>query len=114
MRNLDGRRIVALSAMHHSLAGHHHGLETLSSDDDDDGCGCGGEGVQARNEVADSSVVACSRQLLVVAIGSDAHSAVPKRVRSVHDADADELCLTATGPNYHAKRLEVRLSSGDG
>ena len=112
MRNLDGKRIAALSAVHRSLAGHHHGLETLSSGDGGGGDE-GGEGVQERNEAADSSVAAYLRQLLVVAIGSDAHSAVPKRVRSVHDADADELCLTATGPNYHAKRLEVRRSSGD-
>jgi hypothetical protein len=97
--------IAALSAMHRSQVDH-HGLRTLTS-------GGGGEGAQAPNEVVDSSFAPCSRQLLDVAIGS---GAVPKRVRSVHDADADDddddaLCLVATGPSYHAKRREGRLSS---
>ena len=112
MKNLGDMLIAALSAMHRSRADHHHhGLQTLTSGDGD---GDGAEGAQARNEVVDSSFAACSRQLLDVAIGC---GAVPKRIHNVHDADGgddDALCLTVTGPSYHAKRREGRLSSDDG
>jgi hypothetical protein len=115
MRNPGDTQRAALSGVHRSQADRHHGLRTLSSGD---GGGDGGGFVQARNEVGDSVVAARMLQLLVVAIGSDARSAVPKRVRSVHDADGGgddgALCSTGIGPSHHAKRLEVRSSSDGG
>ena len=109
MRHLGDTLIAALSAMHRSQADHHHGVQTLTSGDGDSD-----EGARARNEVVDSSFAACSRQLLDVAIGC---GAVPKRIHNVHDADGGDdgaLCLTVTGPSYHAKRREGHLSSDDG